>query len=180
MRWRWVGSNPVLLVDAPAARAPDPRPPSSEEAARIVEEAFEDPDWGTLVWLAMTTGARRGELCALRWSHVDLDRGVITIRRALTRFAGELTEKDTKTHQQRRLALDQESIALLTEHWQRCRERAAALGEPSRGMRSSSRSPRTAARRCCRRRCRSDTDGSPPGWASRRICTAFAITRRPS
>ncbi|WP_346279467.1 hypothetical protein [Pseudonocardia sp.] len=69
--------NPILLFDAPAARRPDPQPPTPEEAARIVEEAWEDPDWGMLVWLTMTTGARRGELCGLRWQRLGaaLDRG---------------------------------------------------------------------------------------------------------
>jgi integrase len=67
VRWRWVSTNPVTLASPPAARKPDPRPPTPDEAARIVEAAWEDPDWGTLVWLTMTTGARRGELCGLRW-----------------------------------------------------------------------------------------------------------------
>ena len=40
-----------------------------------------------------------------------------------------VTEKDTKTHQQRRLTLDPETVAVLTEHWERCQERAAAVGE---------------------------------------------------
>ncbi|MGH3613319.1 MAG: tyrosine-type recombinase/integrase [Pseudonocardia sp.] len=125
VRWRWVGTNPVEHASPPAARKPDPQPPSAEEAARIVAAASRDPDWGALVWLTMTTGARRGELCALRWSHVDLNAGVVTLRRALDAF-GE--EKDTKTHQQRQLALDADTIAVLTEHWERCCARAAALG----------------------------------------------------
>jgi integrase len=33
-----------------------------------------DEDWGVLVWLAMTTGMRRGELCALRFEHIDVER----------------------------------------------------------------------------------------------------------
>ncbi len=37
-------------------------------------------------------------------------------------------DKDTKTHQQRRVALDPETVAVLTEHLERWRERAAALG----------------------------------------------------
>ena len=44
------------------------RLPSSAEweyAARAGSDA--DLPWGVLIWLAMTTGARRGELCALRW-----------------------------------------------------------------------------------------------------------------
>jgi hypothetical protein len=31
------------------------------------------------VWLAMVTGTRRGELCALRWKHLDLSAGVLGV-----------------------------------------------------------------------------------------------------
>lgn len=41
----------------------------------------DDDDWGMLVWLAMTTGMRRGELCALRFSSLDLDGETINISR---------------------------------------------------------------------------------------------------
>ena len=128
VRWRWLAVNPVLFASPPAARRPDPRPPSAEEAARIVEAAAESPDWGALVWLTMTTGARRGELCGLRWSHVDLPAAVLTFRRAIAQDGRHREEKDTKTHQQRRVALDPETVAVLTEHWERCRDRAAAAG----------------------------------------------------
>jgi integrase/DNA-binding transcriptional regulator YhcF (GntR family) len=128
VRWRWVGTNPVLMATPPAARRPEPRPPSAEEAARLVEDAWDDPDWGMLVWLMMTTGARRGELCALRWRHVDLAAGVVTLSRAIAQDGTHREEKDTKTHQHRRVTLDPETVAALTEHWDRCRERAAAGG----------------------------------------------------
>ncbi|MDT7704914.1 MAG: integrase [Pseudonocardiales bacterium] len=82
VRWRWVNQNPVQLVDAPRATAPDPQPPTPEEAARIVEEAWQDRTGGCSSGSPMVTGARRGELCGLRWSHVDLQNGVLTIRRA--------------------------------------------------------------------------------------------------
>jgi integrase len=84
-----VSQNPVQLVDAPRAKAPDPQPPTPEEAARIVEEACQDPDWGMLVWITMVTGARRGELCGLRWSHVNLPGAVLTIRRAIAQHGTE-------------------------------------------------------------------------------------------
>ena len=128
VRWRWLGVNPVQFASPPAAKRPDPRPPSAEEAARIVDAAWESPDWGTLVWLTMTTGARRGELCGLRWSHVDLPSGVLTYRRAVAQDGRHREEKDTKTHQQRRVTLDPETVAVLTEHWARCLERAASAG----------------------------------------------------
>jgi integrase len=72
IRWGWIAVNPLTQVDPPAVPAPNPKPPTAAEAACIASTAWEDPDWGTLIWLAMTTGARRGELSALRWQHVDL------------------------------------------------------------------------------------------------------------
>jgi integrase len=76
----------------------------------------------------MTSGARRGELCALRWRHVDLTAGVVTLSRAISRDGGHREEKDTKTHQHRRLTLDPETVTALREHWERCSARAAAGG----------------------------------------------------
>ena len=46
----------------------------------------------------------------LQWSHVDLDLEIITIRRTIyVDDRGQLQEKDTKTHQQRRVVLDPET-----------------------------------------------------------------------
>jgi integrase len=83
--------------------------------------------WGE-ARLVMTTGIRRGEVCALRWARVDLDEGVIEIRSSYMLRRGEGKEKDTKTHQMRRIALDTETIVLLREHKDRCRLRLAKLG----------------------------------------------------
>jgi integrase len=41
---------------------------------------------------------------------------------------GRLVEKDTKTHAARRLALSEDSVALLEEHRRHCAERAEACG----------------------------------------------------
>ena len=87
-----------------------------------------DDDWGTLVWLVMTTGIRRGEVCALRWRDVDLDAETIAIRRSYILHKGIGVEKDTKTHQMRRIAIDSETVALLREHRDRVRARLADLG----------------------------------------------------
>nr|WP_256092919.1 site-specific integrase [Micromonospora aurantiaca] len=116
VRWRWVAVNPAGQAEPPAPPHPDPQPPNPPDAARMINEAWCDLDWGALVWLAMTTGARRSELCALRWHHLDLASGVLTLRRsAYLDEQGELQEKDTKTHQQRRVALDPETIDVLRE-----------------------------------------------------------------
>lgn len=128
IKWRWASRNPISQAEPPASPSPDPDPPKAAEAAQLLREAWKDPDWGTLVWLAMTTGARRGELCALRWKHVDLTNGILTVRRSIAQDGAETEEKDTKTHQRRHVTLDPDTISALTDHWKRCEARAIELG----------------------------------------------------
>jgi integrase len=103
------------------------------DAARIIAAAWEqDEDWGTLVWLVMVTGMRRGEVLALRWADVDLELGVLTIRRNYVRTGSRGIEKDTKTHQMRRISLDAQTVAVLGDHRARWEQQARSLGiEPS-------------------------------------------------
>jgi integrase len=128
VRWRWISTNPLDNAEPPAAARPNPQPPTSEQAARICTAAWKHPDWGMLVWLAMMTGARRGELCALSWDRVDFAAGVLWIKSSIAQDAGRTWAKDTKSHQQRRIALDAPTLELLRLYRERCRARAAALG----------------------------------------------------
>lgn len=128
IKWRWVSRNPISQAEPPASPSPDPDPPRAAEAAHLLQDAWKDPDWGALVWLAMTSGARRGELCALRWKHIDLVNGVLTLRRSIAQNGSETEEKDTKTHQRRHVTLDPETVSVLTDHWNRCDHRASELG----------------------------------------------------
>ncbi len=127
VRWRWIGTNLVKQAQAPAASNPEPQPPSPAQAAATAAEAWADPDWGMLVWLAMTTGARRGELCALRWDRIDFSTGVVDIRASIGHIKTRVWEKDTKTHQRRRIVPDAQTLALLRAYLRHVAGRAAAL-----------------------------------------------------
>ena len=94
VRWEWIRSNPADTAKKPKQRAPQPKPPSAAEAARIIAAAWEqDDDWGALVWLVMVTGMRRGEVLALRWSDVDLAAGLLEIRRNYVRSCSQGIEE---------------------------------------------------------------------------------------
>jgi len=59
VRWDWIATNPARGAVRPRQAPPQPDPPSPADAARIGDGAFAvDDDWGTLVWLVMTTGMR--------------------------------------------------------------------------------------------------------------------------
>jgi integrase len=129
VRWRWIAVNPAVTARPPSVAPPNPTPPTPKQAAAMLTAAWEDdPDWGCLLWVAMTSGPRRGELCALRWYDVDFDAEVVTIARNYVEFGRHRVHKDTKTHQQRRIALSPESITVLRAHLDRSARKAAALG----------------------------------------------------
>jgi integrase len=129
VRWGWVGVNPMSTAQKPRLPSPDPDPPSPDEAARIVAAAWaEDVEWGLLVWLLLVTGARRGEVLALRWENLDLATGVLAIRHSVSAQGGTPTIKDTKTHQSRRISLDAATVAMLSEHRVRVVEECGKAG----------------------------------------------------
>ena len=75
-----------------------------------------NPQLATFVMLAASTGARRGEMLALRRSDLDLDRGVVAIERGIVIAQREIVEQGTKTHQTRRVTIDGATTANLRRH----------------------------------------------------------------
>jgi integrase len=90
----------------------------SLDVVRDVIEAAErrDPRLAPLLMLAALTGMRRGELCALRWSDVDLGTGAVHVTRSVVVAPNGLAEKATKTDRARSVALDPVGVAVLTQH----------------------------------------------------------------
>lgn len=129
VRWGWLSMNPAVHASPPRVPRHEITPPSPEAVARLLELAeAEDPDLAVLLRVAAATGARRGELCALRWSDVDLDAGSLLIARAMVLGTEGMVERGTKTHAARRIALDRDTTAALAEYRRRCAERALECG----------------------------------------------------
>jgi integrase len=128
-KWGWIAVNPAANASPPKVYKQDLQLPSPDAVIAILAAAREhDPDLGCFLRLSAVTGARRGEVCALRWSDLD-GKGTLRIRRAIVGDrSDELVEKDTKTHAARRIALDQATLASLAEHRERCQQRAKACG----------------------------------------------------
>jgi integrase len=80
------------------------------------------------LWLAAVTGARRGELCALQWADLDLERGIVHVAYSYLVLPGVKVRKDTKTHQDRRIAIDDVTVAVLAERKQSIAALLAEIG----------------------------------------------------
>ena len=69
-----------------------------------------------LYYLDLATGLRRGELLGLKWTDVDLDRGVLKIQRAISRQNGKVVEAPLKTkNAYRTLPLSADAIDVLMQ-----------------------------------------------------------------
>lgn len=145
VRWGWISFNPVDAARKPRAPKPQPDPPTPEEAASIVNAAWrKDEQWGALVWLVMVTGLRRGELIALRLSRIVFQhavkgahncleqrcRAVVDVRTNIVKRDGKLIEKDTKSHQIRRISVDPTTTDILAKHIEQVKARCAELDIP--------------------------------------------------
>lgn len=118
MAWGWTPTNTVRLATPPSVpRTPRPIPTAETVSAILREaEASRNPENYLAFRLLATTGARRGEICGLRWNAVDLDRARLTIREAIAHLAtGELQQKDPKSHQIREVSIDALTAEMLRE-----------------------------------------------------------------
>ncbi|HTT91537.1 MAG TPA: tyrosine-type recombinase/integrase [Acidimicrobiales bacterium] len=126
LRWGWLDTNPVLRSSPPTHRVREIHPPTREELRRLLEACANDhEDLGSIIYVAATTGARRGELCGLRWTDLDLDLATMTIARSISDANQLVAVKDTKTHQARRIALDPSTVKVLRAHRELVDQRAA-------------------------------------------------------
>ena len=126
VRWGWVASNPAMLATPPRASRTKLTPPNPTQVIQLIEQATQlDPAFGRFLHIATSTGARRGEVCALRWCNLDPQLGTLTVEHSIIEIPGGLAEKDTKTHASRRIALDAGTLAV----FQAQREDALRLAE---------------------------------------------------
>ena len=147
LRWDLVDRNVADAVQPPTVPPANISTPTPADVQRLLAAAADhDPLLAVLLAVAATTGARRGELCGLRWSDLDPGTGTLTIARAAKEH-GPDPVGPTKTHQTRVLALDPATLGTLLA-WQATQEavRAAAAVAPVADPYMFSRDPTGGAR----------------------------------
>jgi integrase len=129
-RWNMVDNNVARKAGPPPVHMEQIKSPSVEQVRAIITEAEKvEPMLGALLFIGALTGARRGELCALRWSDLDWQAGVLAIGRSVyDTKGGGWGEKPTKTHQVRRVGLDEVALEVLRGHRAQVDQLAENLG----------------------------------------------------
>jgi integrase len=97
MRWQLRETNPCRATTAPTATKPELRIPTADELRALIAAASTSEQWAAPVLLSATTGARRSEVLAVKWSGVDLDAGRVKITETVVETAGGLAFGPPKT-----------------------------------------------------------------------------------
>lgn len=134
LRWRLVRHNPATLAEPPSAKPHVIKPPAMVDMAAVM--AIADRRYGAdaacFVRIASATGARRGEMCALRWTDLDAEADTLTIARSWVKVPGTNAEKLTKTKATRTISIDEGTMAVLADRRARAEEVARANFETLR------------------------------------------------
>ncbi len=123
VRWQLMDENPCERVTPPKLVETDVEFLDENGIADLLAALPDAPvQLSVITQIALFTGARRGEICGLRWSDIDLDAGVMAINRNLSYIAHRGTIFDyPKTKKSRRcIRLSDDCIKLLEDYkqWQ--------------------------------------------------------------
>lgn len=131
-RRRLVRTNPMADFELPPSThvAREHTPPEVEQLCAYLAAAVEVvPDVAPILTLAAVTGMRRGELVSIRRSRLYPEQHKVVIDAA----SDGRRIKQTKTRVEREIAVDPETMAMLTRHCA-CMDEVAAVGEVAVGV----------------------------------------------
>lgn len=110
--------NAAAKATPPSVHRKTPNYFQPEEIAAILDALEDEPDkWLVFTHLLIVTGCRRGEIAALKWSKIDLDKGRLEISANLCNSKEKgIYETTTKTGTTRYVNIPKETVALLKKY----------------------------------------------------------------
>ena len=115
VRHKLILSNPTEGCELPKVEHREMKTLPAEQLGAFLREAKESGVY-ELYYMDLATGLRRGELLGLKWEDVDLQNGIIHVRRQVARVDGEVKELPLKTkNSYRNISISQDAVAMLTE-----------------------------------------------------------------
>ncbi len=127
VRWRLLPFNPAADVKPPKVERRPGATYSLTQTADLLE-ALRDSWMRVPALLAVMCGMRRGEIAALRWGSVDLDRGQLAVVQSAEKSKAGVRYKEPKSGRARTIALSPWVVTELRAHKFRQAEMLLRLG----------------------------------------------------
>lgn len=128
VKWGTLARNVCDLIDAPKVTTKPGKTWTPDEARRFLAVAETD-GYAPLWLLALTTGARQGELLGLRWQDVDIAKGTMRVTQSLAILHGKPIIQAPKSRAAvRTIHVPAEAIAALKRHKARQNAERLAAG----------------------------------------------------
>jgi integrase len=115
VKWELVPRNACEAVDPPKLQTEEIQPLDADQAKAFLEAARGDR-LEALYVLAVTAGLRIGELLGLKWEDVNLERGVLHVRRTLSAAKSGPTFTTPKNEKGRSVKLTRRAVEALKSH----------------------------------------------------------------
>ena len=110
-----IATNPTNGCALPKLEHREMKTLPVEQLASFLHEAKESGVF-ELYYIELATGLRRGELLGLKWEDIDLEQGIIHVRRQVARIDGEIVEAPLKTkNSYRALSIGADAVEILKE-----------------------------------------------------------------
>lgn len=118
VEWQIITANPAERVRAPRAEPIEAKYLDEVEAKQVIKLLDPEPiQYRTMITLLMLTGLRRGELCGLKWSDIDFEKHLLSVRRAIQYLPQKgLFETEPKRGSKRVIKLSILAVRLLLEY----------------------------------------------------------------
>jgi len=115
VRWQLLARNPVDAVRPPKVERKQMQTLDAE-ATVVLIEAARGTNLFMPILLGVLCGLRRGEITALRWRSIDLDRGQLSVTASTEQTNRGIREKETKSGKSRTVALPSLIVDELRRH----------------------------------------------------------------
>jgi integrase len=127
LRWQMLPRNPTDAVKPPKVERQQMQVLDTDDAVELIEAA-RDTSLFVPILLGVRCGLRRGEVAALRWRNVDLERGHISVVASAEQTDQGVREKEPKNGKGRTIVLSSTEIEELRSHRVRQAQGLLALG----------------------------------------------------
>lgn len=130
VEWDILEKNPNSKVPRPKVQKHEPNFYDAEQVQELIKCLENEPlKTQAIIFLALDTGARRGELTGLDWQDVDLIKGTVHITKSTQRVNGELIEKMPKNNSSiRQLPIAIKTIEVLKAYKKEQLEKELLIG----------------------------------------------------